>query len=532
MEEHPEVQGLPPSTLEDKQLTLAYQAGDDGAYQAIYDRYFARVHNVCRRMLPNAQDAQDATQESFLRVYQALGRFNGRYQLGAWITRIATNVCLDHLRAKSRRPTSAFSLDEIEPESGERIDIDNDTPDEVVIRRAESRRVRKVLSKLPPMHRAAIVLRDFEGLSYEEVAVALNISDGQVKALIHRARRGFKRSWTSLGASIFIPARWFPRLRRIEPNAKDQASHSMHSVHQIAEGVTAAAAPAASSCSVLSQCGSFVAERLAPALAAMAVGAASFVAPVAASDNEVEQTVAPQAGDLVLDLGVTNPLSGKHVAPQTTVRTREREADGSARSDEGVAESVTPAVTPSPTVLPTPSPTPSSTDGKTTSPGSGSGSDPSPKPTPSEPPAPPPFVASVGFDQGAGVPAKAPISNEAWFDCSGSSLRQTLVTTVAYGDRSYEATVTLDVSGSARLGLTLNRHGIRYHYKSWGSAPPVQWSKDGDAASVSVRGAYGPVHGQEPPPEMFPGAGSFDASLALDCGSGSLSAETVVFTEG
>src|SRR5687767_7015316 len=117
MEDHPEVLGLPTGSFEDKELTLAFQAGQKGAYQAIYERHHPRVSNVCRRMLSDPQDAQDATQETFLRVYQALGRFNGRYQLGAWITRIATNVCLDHLRGGKRRPTKQVSFEEIEDEA-------------------------------------------------------------------------------------------------------------------------------------------------------------------------------------------------------------------------------------------------------------------------------------------------------------------------------------------------------------------------------------------------------------------------------
>ncbi|MFP5353471.1 MAG: RNA polymerase sigma factor [Actinomycetota bacterium] len=285
MEEAPLVMGLPPGSLEDKELTLAYQRGEDGAYQAIYDRYKPRVQSVCRRMLGNTQDAQDATQESFLKVYQALGRFNGRYQMGPWITRIATNVCLDHIRARSRRPQDTLPLELSEIEGLDELHADG--PDEVVIRRSESRRVRKVLESLPPMHRAAIVLRDFEGLSYQEVAVALQITECQVKALIHRARQGFKRSWTSVALGVLLPTRLFQRGSKLQA-AKNSGAQS--SIGHVAEGLTASAGPAISSCSAaLSHCGQFMADRFAPALTAMALGAASLALPAQGDEPRASQ---------------------------------------------------------------------------------------------------------------------------------------------------------------------------------------------------------------------------------------------------
>ena len=86
-------------------------------------------------------------------------------------------------------------------------------PEDLSIRRSEGRRVRKVLASMPPLHRAALVLRDFEGLSYAEISVALQLSDSQVKALIHRARQRFKRSWTSTGLASWLPWRVVQRMR-------------------------------------------------------------------------------------------------------------------------------------------------------------------------------------------------------------------------------------------------------------------------------------------------------------------------------
>ena len=88
----------------EKELVLAFQSGQGDAYARIYQRYLPVVGSICRRMLKDLDDAEEATQETMLRVLQGLGQFNGRYLLQAWVARIATNVCLDVLRARARHP--------------------------------------------------------------------------------------------------------------------------------------------------------------------------------------------------------------------------------------------------------------------------------------------------------------------------------------------------------------------------------------------------------------------------------------------
>ncbi|MDQ3915157.1 MAG: RNA polymerase sigma factor, partial [Actinomycetota bacterium] len=259
-------EGLPPASLDDKEMTLAFQRGEKGAYQAIHERYEDRVHRVCRRMLGKPEDAQEAAQEAFIRVYTALGKFNGRYQLGAWITRIATNVCLDHIRARSRRPVDATPFEELDLELVS-SSVDGD-PETVTVRNAESRRVRKVLLGLPPMHRAAIVLRDFEGLSYAEVGVVLGMTECQVKALIHRARKGFRRSWTPL-VEMLVPARVLQRFRDVDVSVKEHAAHA----------VASQSAPVVSACSaLLQQCGTFMVEKVAPFATTIILGGTAAIA--------------------------------------------------------------------------------------------------------------------------------------------------------------------------------------------------------------------------------------------------------------
>ena len=270
---------LSEGVLEDKDLTLAFQRGEKGAYQAIHDRYAGRVTAVCRRMLGDPDDASEAAQETFLRVYLALARFNGRYQLGPWITRIATNICLDQLRSRTRHATSPAPVEEIHVvDDGRQREAD---PQVIALRNAESRRVRRTLERLSPMHRAAIVLRDFEGLSYQEIAVALGLSDTQVKALLHRARGAFRRSWRSSLAALVT----FRGLRQRLAAGAEPATQTLSSAGQVADR-SFSVAQAMSSCSAgLQQCGQFVSERVAPIVAAAVVGTASVAAGAAVATS-------------------------------------------------------------------------------------------------------------------------------------------------------------------------------------------------------------------------------------------------------
>lgn len=269
-----------------KDLTLAFQQGEKGAYQAIYDLHSARVHSICLRMLGNADDAQEASQETFLRVYQALMRFNGRYYLGAWIARIATNVCLDHLRQRGRHPTELTSTDivELEGNGNGNGGGDGDDPEELFLKRTEGRKVRRVLESLPPLHRAAIVLRDFEGLSYAEIAVALDLSESQVKALLHRARKGFRRSWSSTGLAALLPSNVVARLRGAD-STKDHATRVASSAGHAPE-VSNALSQVASCGTLLQQCGQALTERFAPLATAALLGTTAVGAAAAAGDHD------------------------------------------------------------------------------------------------------------------------------------------------------------------------------------------------------------------------------------------------------
>ncbi len=174
------------ASLPDRELVLAFQAGEDDAFDHLYQRHRTRVTRICRRMLGNLNDAEEASQETFLRAFEALHRFNGRFQVGPWFARIATNVCVDHLRSRGR--AHLVSL----PADGDELRIE-EGPESLIASRDP--RIRRAIRDIQPTHARALVMRTLEGLSHREIGERMEMRPGQVKALLHRARRSLRRAW-------------------------------------------------------------------------------------------------------------------------------------------------------------------------------------------------------------------------------------------------------------------------------------------------------------------------------------------------
>lgn len=486
-----------PGTNDDKELAQAFKRGEPGAYEAIYARYQPRVRSVCRRMLSNPNDVDEASQEAFLRVYQALPRFNGRYQLGAWITRITTNVCLDQLRSRSRKPSIPSTIEEIDAEISH-LQFE-EGPESFVMRRAESRHVRKVLESLPPMHRAAIVLRDFEGLSYEQVAVALGITDVQCKALIHRARQNFKKSWVPASVAGLLPFRFFSKFRKAETSVADQTSHMARAAPQLADVAASASQTAVTCSSFLSSCGTLVTERFgtAAATAVIAVGSLAAGAQVA-TPHRTQDEVA------------TVLVATESARPQMRQRAPiERAKD---KQDAGHQPAADQPARPDP--VDTPPPAPDATP-PTPEPSEPPKDDGGVDKTPQDPPAEPaPFQAFIGFDHGSAIPASQVTSNEATVDCDKGMVTQSLVTTVWDGSVSYPARMTLSTAPTVGFDLTITKDGNDYTYDA--GAPSIASTRNGDEMSLSFFGSYSWV-GNNPGSANLPHYGQFKASLTLDC---------------
>jgi RNA polymerase sigma-70 factor (ECF subfamily) len=169
---------------EDARLMLALRAGDGAAFDALFRRWAAPLLRYLERMLRDAAAAEELVQEVFLRVHGARERYEPQARFSTWLYRIATNLALNELRRPRRREPHA-SLDEPEAPAlaGESPQAEHD-----IDARRLSQRVVRELAALPERQRAALCLTAVEGLSYAEVASALEISESAVKALVHRAR--------------------------------------------------------------------------------------------------------------------------------------------------------------------------------------------------------------------------------------------------------------------------------------------------------------------------------------------------------
>lgn len=169
----------------DVELVERHRCGDARAFNEVYARFEEMVYNLAFRLSGNYEEAADLTQEIFLRVYRHLGSFGGRSSLKTWIFRIAVNHCRDRL---SRwRPLTQPLGDDVS--EGEVAYADPSRgPEELAVAADEGRRVAEGLARLPPVFREAVVLRDIEGLSYEEIAEVLGVRIGTVRSRIARGR--------------------------------------------------------------------------------------------------------------------------------------------------------------------------------------------------------------------------------------------------------------------------------------------------------------------------------------------------------
>ena len=178
---------------EDHGLVIAAKNGDMDAFEALVERYERRVYTIAARMLGDREDARDVAQDAFLRVYRALPGFQGESKFSTWLFRIVSNLSVDMLR--KRRGDAAFSLDApFADDGGDGGGSADDLPDAAIevaaeVENAEFRAlVWRAVSLLPDAQRAIIVMRDFEDLSYPEIADILACPPGTVKSRLNRAR--------------------------------------------------------------------------------------------------------------------------------------------------------------------------------------------------------------------------------------------------------------------------------------------------------------------------------------------------------
>ncbi len=173
------------------ELTWVEQAqnGDPQAFSQLLETYQRPVYNLCYRMLGNAQDAEDAAQETFLRAYKNLRRFDLKRSFATWLLSIAAHYCIDEIR---RRKMQVISMEDLSVP---------DLPDGSVSietrlsKRQERERISELLQVLDETDRAAVVMYYWYDFSYLEIGQALNLTESAVKSRLHRARRSMAELW-------------------------------------------------------------------------------------------------------------------------------------------------------------------------------------------------------------------------------------------------------------------------------------------------------------------------------------------------
>ncbi|MDB5101761.1 MAG: polymerase, sigma-24 subunit, RpoE [Cyanobacteria bacterium RYN_339] len=184
---------IPIESQPDQALIQRCQAGDMKAAEEIFHRYHGPVHNLVARMVRNGPETEDLVQDVFLKAFKGMTGFKGASSFRTWIYQIATNTCLNHL-AKAERRYAHDSLEaplgtDYDQTLGDRLPDPGPVPEEAAVTAEIYRRIGEAVDRLPADFRAVLVLRDFQDLSYEEVARALDLNLGTVKSRLARARR-------------------------------------------------------------------------------------------------------------------------------------------------------------------------------------------------------------------------------------------------------------------------------------------------------------------------------------------------------
>jgi len=193
-----DMEARPGEDPHEARLIASLRESDLDAFEELVSHFERPVFSLCFRLLGDAEEARDAAQETFMRVYKGLGSFRGESGLKTWIYRIAINQAMNQQRWWRRRhkdETVSLELSRAESEStvGSALPSGTPTPEQQAISSEREGRIMRALGEIKQEYRVALVLREIEELSYEEIALALSISIGTVKSRIARGREELRR---------------------------------------------------------------------------------------------------------------------------------------------------------------------------------------------------------------------------------------------------------------------------------------------------------------------------------------------------
>jgi RNA polymerase sigma-70 factor, ECF subfamily len=177
----------PPPAGDDERLASACASGDTRAFEAIYHRLGERMKSVAWNHLGNAHDAEDAVQETFLKIHRAASTFTGEASFSTWAFRILVNTCYDILRKRRRRIEETPIDETIEAVGGAAPSVDD----------AKRMTLRRLLANLPEQRRTVFTLFEIEGLSHAEIAGILGITEGNSKWILFATKKELRQKWTT-----------------------------------------------------------------------------------------------------------------------------------------------------------------------------------------------------------------------------------------------------------------------------------------------------------------------------------------------
>ena len=182
--------------MEEKQIIQHLKNGDEFIYKYVYDQYSRMVYSVCFRMNGNKEEAEDVTQDVFIKVFNSINSFREDSRLSTWIYRISVNICLNNVRRK--KVINFLSLNYWEDEKGGKEMTDKRPSPENILEKSELQKiVQEAINSLPAKQKTAIVLSRYEELSYKEISKIMELGLSAVESLIFRAKENLAKKLIS-----------------------------------------------------------------------------------------------------------------------------------------------------------------------------------------------------------------------------------------------------------------------------------------------------------------------------------------------
>ena len=205
------IRKLPDQEAGERLLIKRSQKGDTAAFEELALAYQKTIFNIAARMLGNAEDAADMTQETLLKIYRALPKFRGDSAFSTWVYRITVNTCRDMLRRNLKHPEALlldFSGDDGDESNYREVADHSAIPEDILVAKESDEYLNALIDGLSPKYRLIIIMREISGLGYQEIADAAGISLGTVKSRLARARQ-------CLREQVLADAEQYPHLLRL-----------------------------------------------------------------------------------------------------------------------------------------------------------------------------------------------------------------------------------------------------------------------------------------------------------------------------